>query len=562
MMRPTVAPPSVLIALALSLSVATGCAAVRDFLIPPPEGGSAAVHRRAKAAEAHLLLHDVTLSDGRRSSVAIRSGRILAVGPRDAISKRRSETTEVLEGRGQVLTPGLVDGHVHLEGWALLGDALDLREIRSLPALLARVRSSESLVSAGGWLWGFGLRPELASLLSADLLHKAVPGLPVWLSAADGHSAVLSQALVARLPAALAKGAKSGHLSEVEARRAWFALPPPAGERLKAFVVQVLGGLAKRGVTTVHVMGARPELQTTLEELDVAGRLRVRCRLYLAWPALATAGWLRRKIASRVPRARSSQPLLGEAAAPARDTATRLVDVLGIKVWLDGTLGARSASLSQPYADRPAGSAPQPQMSAAELRQVIHDADLAGVQVAVHIIGDAALDRLLEALQGLQRQTTAWPVRIEHSQTVRPDQLKQLAARNDLICGVQPLHRQSDSASSADRLGPARATWGYRAASLDGVCPLLAGSDAPVGSVAPWAAMRALTSHDRPAERLSPAAALAAHMRDPRTGKTRGVAVGGLADLVLWASPPVAGAVTQPAVDTVILGGALLRRLP
>ena len=561
MMRPVVVPASFVLALALLLIVETGCAAVRDFLIPPPEGGSAAVHRRAKAAEAHLLLYDVTLADGLRTSVAIRSGRILAVGPRATMSKRRSETTEVFEGRGQVLTPGLVDGHVHLEGWALLGDALDLREIRSLPALIARVKASESLVSAGGWLWGYGLRPELASLLSADLLHNAVPGLPVWLSLADGHSAVLSRALVARLPAALASRAKSGHLSEVEARRAWFALPPPAGERLKAFVVQVLGDLAKLGVTTVHVMGARPELQTTLEELEASGRLRVRCRLYLAWPAPATVDWVRRQVASRVQRVRSSRPLVAEAVAPGRIAASRLVDVLGIKVWLDGTLGARSASLSQPYADKPNAPAPQPQMSAVELRQVIRDADRAGLQVAVHVIGDAALDRLLEALQGLQRPTTAWPVRIEHAQTVRPDQLKQLAARNDLICGVQPLHRQSDSAWSSDRLGAARLNWGYRAASLNRVCPLLAGSDAPVGAVAPWAAMRALTSHDRPTERLSPAEALATHMRDPQTGKTRVVAAGGLADLVLWSTPPMAGAAAQPVVDTIILGGALLRRL-
>ena len=323
--------------------------------------------------------------------------------------------------------------------------------------------------------------------------------------------------------------------------------------------MQALRGLSARGVTTIHVMGARPELQTILEELDASGRLRARCRLYLAWPSPATAAWLGRKAKARRPIRRASSPLLGTQQQSLRGTESRLVDALGVKVWLDGTLGSRSASLSQPYSDAPTLAVPQPLMSVAALRALIIRADKAGVQVAVHVIGDAALDRLLNALKPMQRPADAWPVRIEHAQIVRPDQLARLAKRRDVLCSIQPLHRKADAPWSGARLGAARVSWGYRAASLNRACPLIAGSDAPVVEPAPWKAMRALMQHDRADERLAAAVAFAAHARHLKSREARTVSVGAAADLVLWSARPVPGASKLPSVRMIILGGALMQ---
>lgn len=553
---------AVVVLLLPALLSVVGCAAVRDFLIPPPEGRSRAVLRRVHTQAAHLVLDNVRLASGQVRSVAIRGERILAVADRATVHKRVNAGTVVIDGAGQTLTPGLADGHVHLEGWALLGESVDLRQVTSVVALVSKLKQGGGVVPAGGWMWAYGLRPELVSKVTAATLEAALPGQSIWLSTADGHQAVLSRALLARIPGGARIRDGSGHLSERAARQAWYALPPPGGERLKAFVVQKLQNLAAKGITTVHVMGARPALRTTLEELDAAGRLSVRCRLYLAWPAPSTQAWLRRRVAARAAaRARArkgSRPLVARQAAAPTTAGSRLVDVVGVKVWLDGTLGGRTASLSQPYADRPQAPVPAPYLSVAALRQLLAQTDAGDVQLAVHAIGDAAVERVVQALREAHRPATAWPVRIEHAQVVRPDQLKALSQIGPVICSTQPLHRLADAAWASARLGPARSAWAYRAASLARVCPLLAGSDVPVGAVAPWRAMQALTAPARGVERLTFAAALAAHTRDVRTGRARKVAVGERADLVLWRTLPAPGSAKRPQVRALILAGVFI----
>lgn len=537
-----------LLAVLVATSAALGCSAVRDFIMPPPDGGAASARSRPAEALAHLMIHDAQLLDGRQTSVAVRAGRVVAVGPRRRMASRIGPGTVILDAAGSFVTPGLNDGHVHLEGLALLGDAADLSGATTVAQVIAALESRAAMVTAGGWLWAFGLRPEVAKLLSAADLQRLLPGVPVWLTGGDGHSATLSASLVARLPPELRT--TDGRLAEGAARAAWFKLPPPAGERLKAFVVQALNRLASRGVTTVHVMGARPELRQTLEELEFKGRLRVRCLLYLAWPSAGARQWLRQAGMKR--RRRRSRPLMGNSKTVV--SGSRLVQLVGVKVWIDGTLGARTAALSGPYGDVP-GASPQPAMTQEALSSAIAAADRAGVQLAVHAIGDGAIDRLLAAVRTTKRPAGAQPIRIEHAQVVRPDQITKLKG---FVCSIQPTHRLADATWSAGRLGPARLSWGYRAATLAKQCALIAGSDAPVSPIAPWASMAAMMTHHRVSERLSALDALRSHMRDPLTGKVRKVAPGQPADLVIWRTKPLPGGKTQPAVKQIVLSGALM----
>lgn len=545
---------------ATTVVAASGCSGLRDFIVPPAEnvkqGG-----KRARPLDMHLVVYDARLADGRKVAIGARDGRIALIADRATLALRVGASTATVEARGAHVTAGLTDAHVHLEGAALLQDAVDLRTVRTTAALQQALEARRGLIPVGGWVWGFGLQPALAAQLDVDALEKLAPELPVWLSTADGHGAQLSKTLLGQLPVTLRTrvAAAKGRVTESLARRAWYGLRPPAGEHLKPFVVRLLKRWALHGITSAHVMGARPELQVLLEELESAGRLPMRVRLYRAWPAPGTAAWLarlaekRRVLARRsaaVAQSKSTKPVVAPLAA-----SMPLVTVAGVKVWLDGTLGARTASLSQPYSDDTATHA-TPALTVQELTDAIQQVDAAGVQLAVHVIGDAALDRLLAAVRRAKRPADALPIRIEHAQVVRPDQIPQLKG---FLCSVQPLHRLDDAPWAPARLGAARAGWAYRAASLSQRCPLLAGSDAPVGAVHPWRAMQAWTQHPVAAERVSASDALANFHRDPLTGRVAQLEVGEPADFVLWKVRPNAEAGAPPKRLGSVVAGVLRR---
>ena len=152
----------------------------------------------------------------------------------------------------------------------------------------------------------------------------------------------------------------------------------------------------------------------------------------------------------------------------------------GIKLYLDGALGSRGASLKQPYADEP-GNSGLPITSAAQLRNLMSRAALDNFQTAVHAIGDAANADLLNAIEELNESYQGdrrW--RIEHAQIVDPADLERFG-RFGIIASMQPLHQTSDRLMAEARLGPDRLDGAYAWRTIAATGAKLAfGSDAPV----------------------------------------------------------------------------------
>ena len=442
--------------------------------------------------------------------------------------------TRTIDLRGAWLTPGLRDAHVHLEGSALVGQIPILSSVRSDEELKRALAPHSSFVPPGGWMWGFGISGSWAKGLSSSALERLLPGVPLWLSASDGHSAVLSDALINRLPASLRATvkAKNGRIREALARRAWFSHPPPAGERLKPFVVRTLNAWVRHGITEVDVMGARLELVNLLKELNSEGRLPLEVRVYLAWPSPAVKRWLSQRLAT--PRVKRPGPDKGK------------VRVVGMKVWLDGTLGSRTAALSAPYADAEKTKGDL-YVEDDELRELLVRLDALGLQLAAHAIGDRAVDQLIAAHSA--RGQSKPPIRVEHVQVVRPDQLPGLKG---MVCSVQPAHRLQDAPWAAERLGAARRGWGYRAQSLRRRCPLVLGSDAPVSAVNPALMTDALRG--AAGERLSTRQALSALQRDPMDPHTERLSRGQPANFTLWSADPSDEGTKAKVLGTVVHG--------
>ena len=539
----------------------TACASVRRFLIPPPRGTEVSTaqpkpQRAGHLADLVLYVGQIQGAQAGETAIAMRDGRLLARGTPAQMQPLLAPTTRTVRQSGAVLLPGFVDAHVHLDGASLIGDAADLRKAGTAADVEAALKDARSgfwtatNASGADWQWGFGLSPHLFSQLSVADLDRMADGVPVYLSRADGHGGLVNGALIKQLPKDLEvlAVAAAGRLNESLARRVWQHLPSPRAERWKPLLMQTLRDLQQRGWTEVHAMGATAGLRDTLVDLESEGRLPIRVKLFLDGELPEAQALLH---PPPPPPLRDGEPRT-EVPVPAWKRS-RLTQVVGVKFWLDGTLGGRSAALSMPYADDPGQGALA--MTDLALANDVTAADKAGLQVAVHAIGDAAVAQVARVLAGLKRPTDALPVRIEHSQVVSPDTLERLAGLN-VACSVQPLHAQDDSGFSSQRLGPARRAWAYRLASLARVCPLLAGSDLPLSASEPLLILETMhLAPDRMAgERLDRDKAMRALLPGGMASAQPLPQPGESVDLVLWSRDPLLPG-PPPEVLAVVVDG-------
>jgi hypothetical protein len=249
----------------------------------------------------------------------------------------------------------------------------------------------------------------------------------------------------------------------------------------------------------------------------------------------------------------------------------------GIKLFLDGSLGSRTAWMLAPYEDgRDSGMA---LTSAETARRAVEAAARSGISCTVHAIGDAAVRRALDLLEPLP--TLAVPHRIEHFQCVHPDDIGRAAARG-IVVSMQPAHLPGDVHLAEERWGN-RSRGAYAARTLLEHGTVLAfGSDVPVASIDPRpgvaAAMNRVAADGRypsgwnPAERLSFAQTLRAFtlgnaIAAGQAGHRGRLAPGYDADLVAWEVDPAVEAgdgaafAAGRAVLTVV-GGEVVFRLP
>jgi len=191
-----------------------------------------------------------------------------------------------------------------------------------------------------------------------------------------------------------------------------------------------------------------------------------------------------------------------------------MVEVIGCKAFADGTLGSRTARMKSPYADAPGRSGLLLEHAAAgTLERWARDVAAAGLQPAIHAIGDEAVRTAALALAGVDRRLRP---RIEHVQQIDPDDLPRL---DGITASMQPLHRAGDGRIALARLGPDRMAGFFAFRSLlDRAGGLAFGSDWPVVTCDPWPAIAAAVTarvedgrHLVPGERLTPAEALAAY---------------------------------------------------
>ncbi len=438
--------------------------------------------------------------------VRLSGGRVVEVGTGLEVAAGE----DLLAASGRWLIPGLWDAHVHLGQWARQGHRLDLAGTGSLAEALARVAAGA--VGGTGLLVGGGYRPASWAEQPTVAALDAVTGeRPVVLVSGDAHAGWLNSAALRLL--GLAR--PDGPLTEAD----WFAVLPAVlaiedeqvGPRAYAAALRAAAALGVVGVCDYEFEPG-----------------------FAVWPA--------RYAAARVPlRVRTSTYPVDLPAALAAglhtgsllDPDQPLLTMGSLKIISDGSLNTRTANCCEPY---PTGGHGVQNVPADELARLLATARAAGLEVALHAIGDAAVALAAEAFAA-----TGAGGSVEHAQLMRPADVGRLAAL-DLVASVQPAHLLDDRAVTAAIWGEERAARSFPLRSLvDAGVRLALGSDAPVAALDPWLAMAAAvhrgdpgTAAWYPEHALTAAEALAAS-----TGGLGTVRPGQPADLALLDDDPL-----------------------
>ncbi len=427
--------------------------------------------------------------------------------------------------------PPLWDHHGHLAALGAMLEEIDLREASSAEEALTRLGKGGCSPPPGEWLIGFGWDQNgwPGGYPNRRQLDRYFPDRPVFLRRIDCHAAwINTEALkragfddstpdpgdgrILRADGVLTGIVLDGAMDSVER-----CIPKPSDETLKRRLIKTLVALKKAGLSGVTDMGTEAESVRILAGLDERGELPIPVEAYIRYERDA---------------------LLPE--TPPNGPGFRVV---GAKLFADGALGSRGAALKEDYSDRP-GERGFLLRSDDELAEALTSVSNAGLRVAVHAIGDRALEQLLGALK---KAKCGRGVRIEHVQVADPAQVERMS-RLRITASVQPCYYLSDRAWARERLGK-RIVNAYRLGSLKSAgIDLLVGTDFPVERPSPARNFRVALERSNETERISLETLLDAYAPPPEFRRTDAGA-GTLA--VLQVSPLTAGALVRD--DTVFL---------
>ncbi|MBL9147492.1 MAG: amidohydrolase [Phycisphaerae bacterium] len=411
---------------------------------------------------------------------------------------------------GAFAMPGLIDAHLHL---ALGGETLldlDLSEVRSRPEFERAVLERHRTLAPGQWLLARGWNEDAfadGSVPDRTWLHVA-GDRPVVAWRMDMHSCVVNEVVLAMLDLAhdppggrIVRDATLAPTGLLQEAAAWTLVSPrvpsPGADAMRRAVRLAQDHLARLGLTGVGSM----EYAKTLQNAIVPERDHLLVRMYVT---LLDRDW---PLDLRVAQEFRSDDMLA---------------VIGMKAFVDGTLGSRTARMLEDYADDPGNRGLLVELAE---RGVLNDWAAfvrgAGLSPSMHAIGDEAVRLALDACD-LAEKTHGVPARVEHAQTVAPEDLPRFRGR---FASMQPLHKAYDAVSAESRLGSARMNRFFPFRSLARAGARLAfGSDWPIVSADPIAGMRAaITGLDvrgrviRPEENLSVEECLFAYTRGAAT---------------------------------------------
>lgn len=442
------------------------------------------------------------------TSIAFEDGKVIDVY--NDTTFESSADTEIIDGKGKVMLPGLIDAHGHVMGLGFQQINADLTGTESLDAALQKVKDYAAEYPDLNWIQGRGWNHthwDIDRFPTAEELDKAEDERPVWLSRVDGHAgwanskAMEEAGITADSEAPEGgkiirdnNGEPTGVFVDAAMNLIESEIPDPTDDEREIAFKNALEQMRSHGLTSVHDAG----LGTKTWEL---------------YKDFAESGNLTTRIYGMIGGAGETFDALSEN-GPIESIAADKLALRSVKLYADGALGSRGAAMIEPYSDDPDNRGLL-FSSEEELTRKIMKTASEGYQTNVHAIGDRANRVALNSFENVRDSLGNQGLRhrIEHAQIVSAEDIPRFKELN-VIASMQPTHATSDMNMAEDRIGPERIKGGYAWQSfLEQNTVVASGSDFPVEHVNPFYGLySAVTRQDHegnpeggwyPSERLS-----------------------------------------------------------
>lgn len=428
-------------------------------------------------------------------AVAVKDGKIMALGSSAEISKLKGSDTKVTDLQGKTMTPGFIESHGHLMGIGYNKLELDLMYVKTYDELVEKVAEAVEKAEPGDWITGRGWHqskwietPEkmVKGFQTHDKLSAVSPDNPVYLRHASGHATfanakAMELAGVNRLSIESLSGEveggeiikdelgnPTGIFTERASGLIGKLVPRETEERAEQALEMAIEECLEKGITSFHDAGSGQIFIDRLLRFKEQNKLGIRMYVMLS---------------GRQPELLDQWYEKGPMIDP-----DHMVTVRSIKLNCDGALGPRGAWLLEPYTDRPDHTGhetlPMETVTTVSEKALEH-----GFQVCSHAIGDRAnqeiLDRYEAAINKYPGQNDH-RFRIEHAQHLHPDDIPRFGELG-VIPAMQAIHMSSDRPWAIDRLGEKRIVEGAYVWQelLKTGAKVINGTDAPVEPVDP-----------------------------------------------------------------------------
>lgn len=423
---------------------------------------------------------------GFATSLVVDEGKFVYVG--DSPSAFIGPKTEVVDAKGRTVVPGLIDSHVHVMNGGSSLTEIQLRDAQDKRDFIERIRKYAKENPGLPWITGGRWSTESWSEKSEptkEWLDEAVPDRPVFLSRMDGHSAVANTKALQLAGVTKqtqdpeggrvvknAAGEPTGLLRETATGLIGRFVPGKTRQALKEDLVAAMKHANANGITAVSDIPGEGALPIYRELAD-AKALTVRFALY---PTLSTASIARTK--------RDFKPEPG------------WLELKGVKIYMDGTLGSRTAWMFEPFNNNPADvkdntGLPRPGVTDGTVRQTAALCATNGLQLIGHAIGDRANAELVQFFLSAWKDLRAARPRLEHAQHLRATDIPEFA-RLGVIASYQPFHKADDGRYAESYIGAKRSASSYAYKDyLDAGGVIAFGSDWPVVTINPFLGIEA-----------------------------------------------------------------------
>lgn len=473
--------------------------------------------RSARVAPADILIvhakiYTVDEKQPWAQSLAVRKGKIVAVGSDERVGRMRGIGTKVIDAGGKLVLPAFTDAHIHFIEGGLSLNQVNLEGARNVVEIQNRLRAYANKHPDDNWILGRGwnyamFAPE--TLPDKKYLDQLFPVIPVFLEGYDGHTSwANSRALalagitkttpnpahgeIVRNPST---GEPTGALKESAGELVSKVVPHPTYVEKLTALRAAMKWANQNGIARVHSAGGDFENLDLLQELRDDQQLSV--RFHIAYDIDPPE--LHPKDLEKIEAAR-------------KKFHDDWIDADSVKFFLDGVVESHTAAFLEPYYDDPSTKGSlfwDPE----EYKAAVADLDEKGFQLYTHAIGDYAVRTALDAYEFAEQKNHHHNHRnrVEHIETISPADIPRFA-KLAVIASMQPLHSYPDEDTLdvwARNIGPERASraWVWKSIAQHGAHYVF-GSDWPVVTLNPWqgiqTAVTRQTSDGKPAAGFVP----------------------------------------------------------